>query len=203
MNQKSSKKLGDSQGNVALPLSLIPPGDGRRTAASLGRSEAPSSPHATQAWLAVVRAYNLCDVVLTTRLAEFGLRVGDHEVLANLARAPGITQQELAARCFVTKSGVSMLLAQMESRALVVREADAGDARVKRLFLTTTGLALAQCTLAIQAEIVGAMAEGSSDRELAALAALMQRVSTRLEALRDAPGKAAQRGRRAKLSTKG
>jgi DNA-binding MarR family transcriptional regulator len=168
-----------------------------------GNREAPSSPDGTQAWLAVVRAYNLCDAVLTTRLAEFGLRVGDHEVLANLAREPGITQQELAARCFVTKSGVSMLLAQMESRALVVREADAGDARVKRLFLTATGLALAQCTLGIQAEIVGAMAEGLSDRELDALTALMQRVSTRLEALLDAPGKVGRAGSRAKLMAKG
>jgi DNA-binding MarR family transcriptional regulator len=150
---------------------------------------APSS-GATQAWLAVVRAYNLCDAVMTARLADFGLRVGDHEVLANLATAPGITQQELAARCFVTKSGVSMLLAQMEARALVVREADAGDARVKRLFLTTTGMAMAQCTLAIQAEVVGAMAEGSSDEDLATVAALMQRVSARLEALRDAPAAA-------------
>jgi DNA-binding MarR family transcriptional regulator len=164
-----------------------------------GNAEEPSSSHRTQAWLAVVRAYNLCDVVMAARLSEFGLRIGDHEVLANLATAPGITQQELAARCFVTKGGVSMLLAQMEARALVIREADAGDARVKRLFLTTSGMAMAQCTLAIQAEVVGAMADGSSDDELAALAALMQRVSARLEALRDAPGKAAQAAGRAKL----
>jgi proline iminopeptidase len=35
---------GRSQGNVALPLSLIPTGDGRREAAALGRSDSSSTP---------------------------------------------------------------------------------------------------------------------------------------------------------------
>ena len=65
---------------------------------------------ATLAWLSVVRVYNLCDAAMATRLAPLGLRVGEHEVLANLLRAPGITQQELAKRCFVAKSGISMML---------------------------------------------------------------------------------------------
>ena len=144
----------------------------------------PSSPHGTQTWLAVVRAYNLCDAIMTTRLAELGLRVGEHEVLATLATVPGITQQALAARCFVAKSGVSMLLTQMEGKGWVVREADASDARVKRLLLTRVGLALATKTLKIQSEVVGAMVEGASETELAAVADVMQRVSARLETLR-------------------
>lgn len=148
-------------------------------------SRAASSPHGTQSWLAVVRAYNLCDAVMTARLAELGLRVGEHEVLANLIALPGITQQELAARCFVAKSGVSMLLTQMEGKALVVREVDVGDARVRRLFLTPAGQALAAKTLKIQAEVVGAMASGATEAELATVADVMQRVSVKLEALRD------------------
>jgi DNA-binding MarR family transcriptional regulator len=148
----------------------------------------PSSPHGTQAWLAVVRAYNLCDAVMCARLAALGLRVGEHEVLANLATVPGITQQTLASRCFVAKSGVSMLLTQMESQGLVRREADAADARVRRLFLTPAGEALARRTLQVQAEVVRAMAEPVTNAELDAVADVMQRVSTRLEALRAEPG---------------
>ena len=144
----------------------------------------PSSPHGTQTWLAVVRAYNLCDSIMTTRLGELGLRIGEHEVLATLATVPGITQQALAARCFVAKSGVSMLLTQMEGKGWVVREADASDARVKRLLLTRAGLALAAKTLKIQSEVVGAMVEGASEAELAAVADVMERVSARLETLR-------------------
>ena len=146
----------------------------------------PRSKLAGLAWLAVVRAYNLCDAVMTARLAELGLRVGEHEVLGNLATLPGITQQQLAARCFVAKSGVSMLLTQMEGRGLVVRKADAGDARVKRLLLTKAGLALAAKTLKIQSEVIGAMVDGATDEQLSFVTGVMEQVSSRLEALRAA-----------------
>jgi DNA-binding MarR family transcriptional regulator len=146
-----------------------------------------SSPHGTLSWLAVVRAYNLCDAVMTARLAALGVRVGEHEVLANLATAPGMTQQMLAARCFVAKSGVSMLLAQMEAQGLVRREADAADARAKRLFLTPAGETLARKTLQVQADVVNAMSAPVSDAELALVADVMQRVSQQLEALRAEP----------------
>ena len=147
-------------------------------------SRAPSPPHGTRTWLAVVRAYNLCDAAMASRLAEIGLRVGEHEVLATLATAPGITQQELAARCFVAKSGVSMLLAQMEAKGWVRREADASDARVKRLALTAAGQVIAAKSMKVQSEIVTAMVAGSSDEALAFVTAVMESVSARLETLR-------------------
>lgn len=143
----------------------------------------PSSPHGTQAWLATVRAYNLCETVVSRRLAEIGLRVGDLEVLATLATRPGLSQRELAARCFITKSGVSMLLTQMEERGLVTRDADADDARTKRLTLTAAGMALAQQAMRIQAGVVDAMVAGSSEAEIATIGRVMERVSAQLEAL--------------------
>lgn len=145
---------------------------------------ASSSPHGTKTWLAVVRAYNLCDAVMSSRLAKLGLRVGDHEVLATLATTPGITQQELAARCFVTKSGVSMLLAQLEAKGWVRREADVNDARVKRLTLTPVGEKMAARSMTIQSEVITAMVAGSSEAELAFVTNVMEAVSVRLEALR-------------------
>ena len=145
---------------------------------------APSSPHGTLAWLAVVRAYNLCDAVMTARLAAIGLRVGEHEVLATIATTPGITQQALAARCFVAKSGVSMLLTQMEAKGWVRRDSDGADARVRRLTLTEDGMAMAQKCLAVQAELVTAMVAPATEDELETVADTMNRVSVVLEALR-------------------
>lgn len=145
--------------------------------------KSPSSPHGTQAWLSTVRAYNLCETVVSRRLAEIGLRVGDLEVLATLATRPGLSQRELAARCFITKSGVSMLLTQMEERGLVVRGTDADDARTKRLTLTAAGMALAEQAMQIQAEVVKAMVAGSSEAEIATIGRVMERVSAQLEAL--------------------
>ena len=82
---------------------------------------------ASKAWLSVVHAYNLCDTAIAAPQAPLGLRVGEHEVFANLLLAPGITQQALAQRCFVAKSGISMLLTRMEAQDLLRREADAKD----------------------------------------------------------------------------
>ncbi|WP_426389409.1 MarR family winged helix-turn-helix transcriptional regulator [Variovorax sp. R-27] len=146
--------------------------------------KAPSSPHGTAAWLAVVRAYNLCDAVMTARLAAIGLRVGEHEVLATIATTPGITQQALAARCFVAKSGVSMLLTQMEARGWVRRDSDGADARVRRLTLTDDGMAMAKKCLAVQAEMVTAMVAPATRDELDAVADVMGRVATTLEGMR-------------------
>lgn len=143
----------------------------------------PSSPHGTAAWLAVVRAYNLCDAVISARLAKVGVRVAEHEVLGNLSTVPGITQQALAQRCFVAKSHVSMLIKQMEADGLVRREADPADARAKLLFLTPSGAALARKTMKVQAEVVSAMAATLTLKELALVEKLMAPACEVLEAM--------------------
>jgi DNA-binding MarR family transcriptional regulator len=145
------------------------------------KTNTPAPADANSAWLAVVRAYNLCNAAMTSRLAALEVRVGEHEVLANLSLTPGITQQELAGRCFVAKSGISMLIGRMETDGLLRRESDIADGRIKRLFLSAAGARLARRTLAIQEEVVGEMARELSASELAALASVMRRVCLRLE----------------------
>src|SRR5215204_4717920 len=127
----------------------------------------PSDKQALRSWLSVVRAYHLCDAVMASRLAAIGVRTAEHEILANLVRDPGISQQVLAARCFTAKSHVSALLRTMEDRGWVRRDADPRDARARRLFVTRSGEALARRTLKVQAEVVEAMVDGDSARELA------------------------------------
>jgi DNA-binding MarR family transcriptional regulator len=134
----------------------------------------------SKAWFGVVRAYNLCDAAMASQLAALGLRVGEHEVLANLMLTPGMTQQALAKRCFVAKSGISMLLTRMESQGLLRREADASDGRIKRLYLSPAGEDLAQKTLAIQDDIVKRMMEPLSESELASMTELSGRVAAQL-----------------------
>ena len=139
---------------------------------------------AVKAWLAVVRAYHQCDAVMTARLAKLGVRTAEHEILANLVREPGISQQALAARCFTAKSHVSALLRTMEERGWVRRDADPVDARARRLYVTRSGEAIARRTLAVQAEIVQAMTKAAPSKDLAFIEAAMNRVSERLEGLR-------------------
>jgi DNA-binding MarR family transcriptional regulator len=148
-------------------------------------SPTPATPSAlaVQSWMTVVRAYNLCDAVLGQQLAALDLPLPEHEVLANLLRQPGITQQQLAQRCFVAKSGVSMLVGRMESAGQLRREADSVDARLKRLFLTAKGQHRAEQAQRVQNAVVLAMVGQISDTDLATVAQAMQSASTALEAL--------------------
>ena len=143
----------------------------------------PSSPHGTAAWLAVVRAYHLCEAVMTARLARLGVRLPEHEVLANLSTAPGITQQVLAARSFAAKSHTSMLLKQMEADGWVRREVNPTDARAKCLYLTPAGAALARRTMKVQAEVVSSMATTLTVKELDLVERLMAPACEVLEAM--------------------
>jgi DNA-binding MarR family transcriptional regulator len=135
-------------------------------------------------WLSVVRAYNLCDAVLSQRLALLQVRVAEHEILANLLREPGLSQQTLSARCFTAKSHMSALLDTLEARRWVRRDVNPADARSRLLVLTRAGTAMAKRTVAIQTAVVNEMTTSIHASELAAIESVMERASSRLEAIR-------------------
>jgi DNA-binding MarR family transcriptional regulator len=140
---------------------------------------------AVRSWLSVVNAYHLCDMLMARRLGELGVRTPEHEILANLRRDPGITQQVLASRCFSAKSHISALLTLLEGRGWVRREPDPVDARAKRLFLAPQGERIAERTAAVQAAVVAAMVDGESAATLREVTEAMQRVGARLKAQLD------------------
>ncbi len=152
------------------------------------RSSRAAADAATRSWLSVVRSYHLCSELLARRLGALGVRTAEHEILANLRREPGLSQQALAARCFTAKSHVSGLLTELEQRGWVRREPDPADARAKRLYLQPAGEAVAERTAAVQAEVVGLMTAGASVAELDQVRASMDGVSERLRAALDAGG---------------
>ena len=136
---------------------------------------------AVRSWLSVVNAHHLCEALMARRLAELGVRTPEHEILANLRRDPGITQQVLASRCFSAKSHISALLTQLEGRGWVRREPDPVDARAKRLFLQPQGEHIAALTAEVQAAVVATMVDGETVATLGAVAEAMQRVGARLK----------------------
>jgi DNA-binding MarR family transcriptional regulator len=140
---------------------------------------------AVRSWLSVVNAYHLCDMLMARRLGELGVRTPEHEILANLRRDPGITQQALASRCFSAKSHISALLTLLEGRGWVRREPDPVDARAKRLFLALQGERIADRTAAVQAAVVAAMIDGETAATLREVTEAMQRVAARLKAQLD------------------
>lgn len=146
-----------------------------------GQAPKPQTPDAVRAWISVVKAYNLCDGVLASRLAALGLSTAEHEILVNLLREPGLNQQALVKRCFNAKSHVSALLQGLQKRGLLKREIDPTDARAKQLFLLAPGKKLAEKCMAIQNHVVALMAEPLEPAELALIQDTMGRINEVLE----------------------
>lgn len=141
-------------------------------------------PPAHEAWVAVVRAYNLCDAVLSERIEALGLKTAEHEVIVSLLLYPGVTQQQLASHSFTAKSVMSVLVNKLEQGGLISRTVDARDSRAWRLQLTAKGEKLARRALAIQNEVVTAMTAEFTPAELAELTAASQRACRALEKMR-------------------
>lgn len=140
---------------------------------------------AMRPWLSIARTFYLCDALLARRFADAGVRTAEHEVLVNLWRDPGISQQTLARRCFNAKSHISALLSSMEQRGWVRRESDPADARARRLFLTAAGERLVARTIAIQSEVAAQMSESVSVKALADVTVAMGRIGDRVQTMLD------------------
>jgi DNA-binding MarR family transcriptional regulator len=67
------------------------------------------------------------------------ISVGEAQALFELAREPGISQNELAARLHLEKSTVSRLAKTLEQRGWLDRLRDKNDSRLLRLRLTAAG----------------------------------------------------------------
>jgi hypothetical protein len=89
-------------------------------------------------WIAVARACHVMGQTLARELQPLDIKPPHLDILINLFRTPGISQQDLADKLLVGRSNLSMLLPQMEKRGLLIRRGDPRDRRVLRLELTPT-----------------------------------------------------------------
>lgn len=102
----------------------------------------------------MARACQLMQQALARALAPLDIKPPHLDILVNLYRFEGISQQELARKLLVGRSNMSMLLPQMEKRGLLERRADQRDKRVLRLFLTEEGRSLSEKAMRIQTELI-------------------------------------------------
>ncbi|MEM9104392.1 MAG: MarR family transcriptional regulator [Pseudomonadota bacterium] len=105
-------------------------------------------------WIAVARASQLIHQQLGRELAALDIKVPHLDILANLYRFEGISQQDLAHKLLVGRSNISMLLPQIEKRGLIIRQKDETDKRVLRLYLTDKGREITLKALAIELELI-------------------------------------------------
>jgi DNA-binding MarR family transcriptional regulator len=103
------------------------------------------------AWLRLARVFQKIDRASAEQLVAHGLTTAQFDVLSQLGRKEGISQQELANHLLVTKGNISQLIGRMEERGLIFR---CHEGRANALFLTEEGKRLRRETVpALEAQI--------------------------------------------------
>ncbi|HXV31926.1 MAG TPA: MarR family transcriptional regulator [Sinorhizobium sp.] len=129
-----------------------------------------------RSWIAVARACQLMQQALTRALAHLDIKPPHLDILVNLYRFDGITQQELARKLLVGRSNMSMLLPQLEKRGLIERRGDERDKRVLRLSLTGTGRVLTEEAMEIQTALIEKSLGGAPVDDCMMIAQSMERI---------------------------
>jgi DNA-binding MarR family transcriptional regulator len=136
-------------------------------------------------WVAVARACQLMQLTLARNIAHLEIKPPHLDIMLNLYRREGISQQELARKLLVGRSNMSMLLPQMEKRGLILRRGDGKDKRVLRLFLTEHGKEIAEQAMDIQTQLIDFVMEGATEDRCNAVADHMEAIVTKLLAQED------------------
>ncbi|WP_420409738.1 MarR family winged helix-turn-helix transcriptional regulator [Hoeflea sp.] len=127
-------------------------------------------------WIAVARACHVMGQTLARELQPLDIKPPHLDILVNLYRTPGISQQDLADKLLVGRSNLSMLLPQMEKRGLLVRRSDPRDRRVLRLELTNDGTELTEKAIAIQSDLIDRTMKTATAEECNLVGGVMSRM---------------------------
>ena|SRR5947209_1537086 len=133
---------------------------------------------AITAWLRLARVFQKIERASAEHFAAHGLTVAQFDILAQLGRKEGISQQELADRLLVTKGNVSQLIGKMEERGLIYR---CHTGRTNALYLTDAGKRLRQETVPAQEEMIAAHFAPLTTRERRELLRLLRLLDHGLE----------------------
>jgi MarR family transcriptional regulator, organic hydroperoxide resistance regulator len=99
---------------------------------------------ALRVWFRLIRLQTRARMSIANRLRELDLSVPQCDVLTTLTEREGVSQQELAARLYVTKGNISGLIDRLVASGLVERRTLAGDRRSHAIHLTPAGRDLAR-----------------------------------------------------------
>lgn len=134
-----------------------------------------------KSWIAVARACQLMQSALARDLSPLDIKPPHLDILVNLFRFEGISQQELAHKLLVGRSNVSMTLPHLERRGLIERRADKRDKRVLRLFLTKDGRRVTEEGMRIQTALIDGILSATPIEDCLAIGANMERVVAALQ----------------------
>jgi DNA-binding MarR family transcriptional regulator len=127
-------------------------------------------------WIGVARACQLMQLTLSRNIAHLDIKTPHLDILLNLYKREGISQQELARKLLVGRSNMSMLLPHLEKRGLIERRGDGKDKRVLRLFLTDKGKDITEKAMQVQTALIDTVMATSTEERCMMVAEQMEKI---------------------------
>jgi DNA-binding MarR family transcriptional regulator len=142
-------------------------------------------PLAVDVFRAFKRSMILNRHLMMAMLAEEETHPAQAGCLLALSRSDGVSQSDLATMLHVSRPTVTSMLQKMEAASLIERRADEHDQRVTRIFLSPSGVEVAERMRKVHARIiastVGEMPEADRVELLRLLEALNERAVAALQ----------------------
>ncbi len=128
---------------------------------------------ASRLWYRLLRLQLRTQVAVAKRMKPLGLSIPQCDILATLSEREGISQQDLAARLYVTKGNISGLVDRLVGLDLVERRVFENDRRSHAIYLTPTGRRLAKAAIHLQKKFADETLGRLSEQQIADFEALV------------------------------
>lgn len=130
---------------------------------------------------ALVQAARSMRTVLSRNLLESGLYAGQDGVMLSLAEIDGLTAGSLAARLGVKAPTMTRTIGRMEAQGFLERRADAEDARLTKVYLTSVGRERLDSIAAAGKASEELATRGLSEKQVRTLMKLLRSVDSNLQ----------------------
>ena len=133
-------------------------------------------------WVAVAKAAHAVEREIAEIMKPLDLKPAQLDMMMNIHRHPGLSQQELAEKLIVGRSNITMLMPGLMARGLVNRETDPKDKRIQRLALTDEGTALLMQALELYSQLIEKAMGASTPEECDMVGTQMMKMVDMLKA---------------------
>ena len=118
--------------------------------------------------------------VLRQALFQYGIHLGQPEMLYYVKQNPGCSQRQMAEDAGVTAASIAASFKRMENAGLIRRRADTADMRCNRVYITQKGEEeLERCQQVMQA-LNRDMLKGLDEHDMATLQRCMDQINSNL-----------------------
>lgn len=90
-------------------------------------------------YLALIKAHDLIDQLITSTLRDYDISLGEYTLLRIIDNAPGVTASKAKSRLRITGPSTSGIVSSLEEKGLIIRTPDTEDGRLLHLNLSGKG----------------------------------------------------------------